>query len=273
MPENSWEHLQSVLMHVHNRRVREEFSDIADDDDISTPRSSLRTACKMTDDDSAIIALMRMMLFYMPLRKASDMHPPLYTTPVSTYQESIKFAPQVVLYFKEDLSDVDTGYAPIEAEISFRLVNESSQTYTEAKARLLANKVKQEFTMAGAGGRTGYRWKKGRVKLSYRNPDDGYQLLINAFSEVEGKEVLNKVLDLQGHVLDGDKLSISQLDSTPPIVPPIQMIYGKSRRLPRKRPVGFVRFIYADLHIHGMPNAITLLDMSRRRSKPLVKPD
>jgi hypothetical protein len=270
MPENSWEHLQSVLQNVHNRRVREEFSDVGDDsDDISTPRASLRTACKITDDDSAIIALMRMMLFYMPLRKASDMHPPLYTMPVSTYQESIKFAPQVVLYFKEDLSDVETGYAPIEAEISFRLVDETSTTYTEAKARVLANKIKAEFALGG----TGYRWKKGRVKLSYRKPEDGYQMLINAFSEAEGKEVLNKVLDLHGHTIDGDKLSISQMESLPPIVPPTQMIYGKARRLPRKRPVGHVRFVYADLHIHGISNAITLIDLSRRRSKPLIKAD
>lgn len=262
---NDTEHLQSVLMQVHNRIVKKEFSDITDDDDISTPRSSLKRACLLRDDDSLLMLLSRYALFYFDLRKASDLQAPLYTIPVDSYQQSVKFLPQVVLYFKEDLSDIEEGYSPIDAEISFRLMSETSETYSETKARTLANKIKTEFAAAN-----GYRWKKGRVKLSYRAPDEGYHLSINSFSEVEGKQVINKILDIQSDVLDGDKLIISQLESTPAIVPPTRLIYGKSRRLPRKRPVGFVRFIYAELHLWGIPNAITLVDLSGRRKAPLV---
>lgn len=260
-----WEHLQSVLISVHNKRVREEFAD-ASDDDLTTPRSSLKLACTLRDTDSAIQTLLRMFLFYMSLQGAEALHPPLYTMPVDRYQQQVKFSPQVTLYFKEDLEDVEQGYAPLDAEISFRLTNETGQTLTQAELRTLANKIKAEFSPTSAG----YRWRKGRVKVNYRDPDRGYLLSLNAFSESQGREVIAKVLSIQGHTIDPSKLSISQLAEAPPVVPPMQTVLGKQRRQPRRRPVGWVRFVYAELHVWGDPNAVCLVDRSRRRRKALL---
>lgn len=259
-----WEHLQSVLISVHNKRVRDEFND-ADDDDLSTPRSSLKLACTLRDTDSAIQTMLRMELFYMSLRGASDLHPPLYTMPVDHYQQDVKFAPQVSLYFREDLDDVEEGYAPIDAKISFRVQNETYQTFTPANAQSLANQVRSEF----APGQ-GYRWQKGRTKLSYRDKDKGYQFSVNAFSETEGRAVISKVLSLQSDTIDNSALTISKMADTPPIVPPAQMVYGQNRRLPRKRPVGFVRFRYAEAHIWGVPKPIILVDTTGRRPNALI---
>lgn len=259
-----WEHLQSVLISVHNKRVRDEFAD-ASDDDLTTPRSSLKLACTLRDTDSAIQTLLRMNLFYMSLRGASDLHPPLYTLPVDHYQQEVKFAPQVSLYFREDLEDVEQGYAPIDAKVSFRVQNTTYQTFSPADAQLLANKIRTEF----ASGQ-GYRWQKGRVKLSYRDKERGYQFSVNAYSEAEGRSVISKVLSLQNDTLVVESLTISQLSAVPPIVPPTQVVYGRSRRLPRKRPVGFVRFRYAEVHIWGVPNPIILVDTTGRRPNALI---
>lgn len=260
-----WEHLQSTFQWVHNRLVREEFKDLAEELDINTPRQSLRTACLMNDDDSALMTLVRFWLFYVVIGQASKFHPEMYAIPTDTYQQEVKFLPQVVLYFREDKDEVEEGYAPIEARISFRLHDETSESYTEVKAIALANKIKTEFTAAN-----GYRWKKGRVKLSYHHSDAGYNIRINAFTEAEGRAVLDKVLDLQNDAIDLDYLTTSELGSLPPTVPPVKFIYGESRRTPRRRPVGHVRFRWAQLHLWGIPNAITLIDLTGRRSNPLV---
>lgn len=275
----TWEHLQDVWSKVHNRRVREHFRDLISDPDndeawenlvgdinISIPRQSLWLACNISDQDTADMTILRTLLFWVVLGQAQALHPPLYTMPIDRYQQEVKFAPQVTLFFKEDLDEVEEGYSPLDAEISFRLMNETSQSLTQADATLLANKIKLEFNGGG-----GYRWHKGRTKLSYRDKERGYQFSVNAFNETDGKNLINKVLDLQGHTLNSDLLSVSQLDSAPPTVPPMEFVYGKSRRSSRRRPVGWVRFQYADLHIHGIPNAITLIDRTGRRKNPLVQ--
>ena len=251
---------------MHNRRVREEFSDIEDDDFIGTSRGSLKVACLIKDEDSANMTIHRLWLFYVILGQASAMHPPLYTMPIDRYQQQIKFAPQCTLYFREDLDDVEEGYAPIDAEISFRLKRETNDSLSQSDVAELARKIKAEFATG-----SGYRWKKGRTKLNYRDLDKGYLLSINAFSEAEGKGVIQKVLSVQGDTMDLSNLSVSEMGESPPIVPPTDQILGKVRRLPRKRPIGFVRFIYADLHVRGIPEAICLIDRSRRRKSPVVQ--
>lgn len=268
IPDNDWENLQNVLRSVHNRLVREEFSDVGDDNwdpDITTPRGQLRYACTMKDEDTADMSLIRMFLFYVILRKATDFHPALYTTPTDRYQQLVRFAPQVTLYFKEDIEDVENGYAPIDAEISFRLVHENQDSITRTDLQTLANRIRAEFATG-----SGYRWRKGRTKANYRDQEHGYLLSINAYSESEAIEVIRKVLDIQNHALDGSKMTFQTLSEPPPIVPPQKMILGKSRRLPRKRPVGYVRFVYAEIHIWGIPDGICLIDRSGRRRNPII---
>ena len=260
---SEWEHLQSVIMQVHNRIVRDEFND-ADDDDISTPRASLKTACLLKDSDSILQTLIRYWLFYVDIRKASDLQLPIYAIPTDRYQQQVKFAPQITLYFKEDLEDVETGYSPIDAEISFRLQNERFDTVSQSELNTLATKIRSEFATG-----TGYYWRKGRVKINYRDPGKGYLLSLNAVSESEGRTVIGKVLDIQGDTIDPSLLTFRSLAVAPPTVPPTESILGKSRRLPRRMPVGNVRFIWAECHLWGIPEPVTLVDRSGRRRKAL----
>lgn len=259
-----WEHLQSVLLTTYNREVREEFQG-EDDDSLSTPRSSLKLACTIKDSDSAIQSLIRMMLFYWTVKGNEELRPNLYTIPTDAYQQMVRFAPQVTLYFLEDKADVDEGYSPIDMQISFRLMGETEATFTPSNATALATKIRTEF-----GGATPYRFHKGRIKLSYTDMDKGYVLRVHAFSESEGKELIGKILDIQGHVRDDSKLTINTLGDTPPITPPLKQVYGKQRRSARKRPVGYVRFRRAEVHLHGMPNAIVLLDYTGRSKKVVL---
>ncbi len=262
------EHLQDLLKNVVNREVREWFADLGDnwEPDIGTPRSSLRVGCTHVENDSMDMTLMRLMLFYLVTGKGQALQAPIYGIPTDAFQQKSAFLPQVKLYFHEDLDDVEEGYQPIDAEITYRVMGETSESMTETKARVIANKIRSEFCPGG-----GYRWHKGRVKCSYIQPERGYRMQLNAYSVAEAKQVINKILDLNGHSPDWNLLVHSQYDNSPPIIPPSKRIYGKTRRTARKRPVAYVRFRYAELHVHGVQKAITLVDRTNRRRQALIK--
>jgi hypothetical protein len=267
---STWEHLQETIIQVQNRIVREEFNDLGDetwDDNISTPRGSLRVASTLTDNDSAIETLNKLLFFYVVLRKAADLQAPIYGIPVSTFQDSTKFFPQVRLFFLEDSSEVEHGYSPVEADVSFRLMHETAETITEADAKVIANKIKTLFS----SGR-GFTWKKGRELWTYKDLAKGYNFRLFSWNETEAKKVIEQVLDIQSHTPNWDEhLSGTTKKKTFRTVPLSSRIYGKTRREARERPIATVRFKFAELKIHGLPNDVQLFDRSGFRHNPLVK--
>ena len=266
-----WEHLQNVVRLVHNRIVKEEFADLGDDswdEDISVPRGSLRVACTMLDNDTAEMTLIRMMLFYLSLRKAQDMQAPIVGIPLLSFQETRKYKPQIMLYFQEDWQDVDHNYQPVTGEISFRLMNQETTSITNAEVTNWANKVKTNF---GTG--TGFVWKKGKEFTSYTDKEKGYQLQLLVRDLAEGKKVVEQVLDLQGHTPDWSKLNHLKNEAETiafPTIPGNQTILGKSYKKPRKRPIADVRFQYAALNLHGFPKPIILYDKTGYYTKAII---
>lgn len=261
-----WEHLQDVLRRYHNKLVREEFSDITDDDNIAIPRGSLKTACLLTDDDTVDMTLLRMHLFFFHARKAQDMQAPLYGIPISDYDSSVVYTPSVILYFSEDGDQVAPGKSPVRASLSIRLKNETTESINETKATALATKIKAEFGAAG-----GYRWRKGKLLVTYKNKEQKHSFQIYAYSESEAREVINKLLDIQNQTLDEESLTVHESKASFPSNPGTHLIYGKNRTKPVRRPVTYVRFVRASLHVHGLGQGVTLYDRSGWR-KGLVSP-
>lgn len=267
LPENfsPWEHLQSTLIRTYNQEVREEFSDLTDDDDLNVPRSSLRVACRITDDDSALQCLIRMMFFYFTVRRARDIQAPMYAIPTDTYQANVRFRPIVKLYFRQDLDAVPAGRRPVEAVISYRIRNEQYNTITEAELRSHALRIRTEF---GTGAR--YVWTKGRLLVTYRDLENGINLQIYAVSKAEAIQVINKVLDCAQVPYDADRVVTHDSEEDFPANPGTHLVLGKSRPKPVRRPVANVRFQRATASIWGIPNDICLVDYPFRDKNPLA---
>jgi hypothetical protein len=259
LPEgfSQWEHLQDVLRNYHNKLVRAEFSDVTDDDQLAIPRGALKLACLLNDQDTCDMTILRLFLFFFHARKAADLQAPVYGIPIADYDAEITYRPHVTLHFSEDPDQFVPERQPVRAMISFRLMHETSQSMTEAKARVLAQKIKTEF-----GQTYGYRWRKGKIIVTYRDRSKGYELKLFAFNETEAREVINKVLDLQGHTLDNEFLRINESRADFPVNPGTHIVYGKSRQKPRKRPTTYVRFIKATLTMWGMPKGQILVDLT-----------
>lgn len=268
---SSFDHLQDVVRRVHNRLVREEFSDIGGDDwdpDITTPRGSLRTACLLADNDTGDMVQMRYNLFYFDLRKAKDLQTPVYGMPLPDVQASRKFKPQITLKFCEDASDVDEGKYPVWGEISFRLMTINPATFSKTDSIALGKDIKRIF---GAGN--GYVWKKGKKYFSYTKKEEGYQLQVLARDKSVAKNLVEKVLDIKNKTPDWRYFKTNETEEeleAYPYTPPTHTVMGEVIREPTRRPNVDVRFQWAELDLWGKGRPLILYDRSFTHIDALV---
>ncbi|MGD1906449.1 MAG: hypothetical protein ACFB0C_10710 [Leptolyngbyaceae cyanobacterium] len=255
------EHLQDLTRKYINRQVRNFFQDLGGEDwdpDITTTRGSLRYGCTHQDNDSLTMTLLRWNLFNHV--RTLKFQQPFYGIPVAGFHESRRFKPQISLYFQEDEGDVEPGFSPVSGQITCRIMNHTSSSLNPSVAQTYANRINSEFAIGG-----GYIWKKGRTMVTYTDREKGYKLQLLCFSEAAGTQLITKVLDIQNDTPDWSRMNVSANNAPAQAYPPIpdlELVYGQSRRLPRKRPVADVRFQFAVLNIHGLQNPQPLVDRS-----------
>jgi len=268
---DEWEHLQSTLMNAHNRLVREEFSDVGGDNwepSITGSRASMRVAATIQQNDTAPMVACRLFFYYFTLRKAQDLQPMVYSYPVEDTQAVRKFKPQIVLFFQEDEDEVENGFMPLRARISYRLMNETSTSITKTELTSFANRIKTEF-----GANNGYLWRKGKDMATYKDVENGYDFQLLVRSKADAKELISKVLDTNQDTPDWKYLQYKENDeptSAYPTLPPNQVILGDATREPRRRPIGTVRFLYSYCDIWGRGKPVILYDRSFRYTNALV---
>ena len=255
------EHLQDVIRIWINREVRDYFSDLGGDEwdeDIRTPRGSLRVACTHDDGDSLIMTQLRWQLF--ERIRLQRFQVPYYGIPVSEIHEQRKFKPQIMLYFQEDLQDTTEDYAPVTGEISFRLMNHDSSSINPTVAQTYANRIESRFLNGG-----GYIWRKGKIMCTYNDWGKGYALKLLSRNDNDARQLIDRVLDIQSDTPDWEKMNVNENQQPAaafPTIPERDLIYGKQRRRPRRRPIADVRFQYAILNVHELVNPIPLADRS-----------
>lgn len=264
------ENLQSVVRRWQNREIQEYFRDLDIDEnwspDLTSPRSVLAGVCRHEDSDTYLITLLKCWFF--EHIKSQTYRVPYYGIPVSSFQESRRFQPQIKLFFQEDLADVDPEYSPVTGEIGIRLPNYTTETITPTIAETFAARINSSFAVGG-----GRVWRKGRLMCSYTDWGRGYQLQILARTESDARTLIENVLDIQNDSPDWSKLNVSGNAAEAeayPIVPPTDYIYGETRRTPRKRPIADVRFMAAYLHVQGVPNPTVLVDRTGTHSAALI---
>jgi hypothetical protein len=266
----AFEHLQDKIRGIHNKDVAEYFRDVADDD-ISTKRGSLKVGCKIDDDDTVQMMILRMWLFEFTVGRGRRLEPASLGESESQLNYTVlrKTKPLLTLHFKEDAEDAEAGYQQLKGRIGIRLMNQTTDTISKAEAEAYGRKVK---TLFGSG--TGFIWKKGKYLCSYADWDKGYQLQLYCKTEAEGKRIVEQVLDIQGHSPQWEYFDTKTNNSPTtayPTTPPKQLILGKSQRLPRRRPVGDVRYQYATLAIAGASRQLVIHDRSYRFREALNK--
>jgi hypothetical protein len=268
LPTNfsEFEHLQDLIRIEHNKAVREHFKNQADDD-ISTPKASLKHACLIKDEDTAAMTQMRLWLFEITIGHAQSLQPPIYGIPVTEHQRDIKYKPQVKLYFQERLTVSSPGnrIRGARQEITFRLMDKTSETITKTDAERLATAIKRELTNPLL------IIEKGKYKATYLDEEHGYDFRLLVESETEAIRVIRKILEIRSDTYNDNYFQFIKNNRTYSMTPGTHRVYGQTIDKPILRPTVPVRFRYAQLLVYGRTSHINLVAMGDIKVRSVIE--
>lgn len=186
-----------------------------------------------------------------------------------------KGKPQVTLFFLEDSlrsnrknNQASPTRRKQRAAIRFRLMNESTQSFSKANGIMLGTRIKEIF-----GANSGFVWNKGKTMYSYTDWEMGYQFQLLCRTETEAKRIVTAVMSIQSHTPNWsffNTVKNDQEDITYPENPGTEVIMGETVDKPLTRPNVDVRFQYAYVSIKGLARPVTLYDRVHRRVGALV---
>lgn len=193
----------------------------------------------------------------------------------ATYPDR-RFRPQIRLHFLQDtdftkVSD-SLGYhgkRRIPGRLTWRLMNETSETITLGELTRIGQQIKQVF-----GANNGYVWQKGKDMYCYADWDRGYQLQILARSVNQARDLVSKILSFQGHSPQWaflSRIENAEPQTRYPETPIKKTILGESVTIPKLRPNVGVRFTYADARIHKLIKPVVLYDRTQKKVQLLVQ--
>lgn len=267
MVDRSWP-LQRKLLRApeigFNAELRRWFSDV-DDDASLLNRRNLRDSLLIQATDSRSKALFKIDYFRQFVQKV-HLKPTVIGINKDDIDEryEVAYKPSVILYFRQDLAAVSSGLHAVEAQISFRLMDEITTSMTNSKLAVLATKIKNELAIS-----RGYTFDKGKYLCKYFDKENGYNLHIYAVSTTEGEQVVKKIIGIQNHAYVDNKFSFVTPNRNSENTPTNQTILGKVHKKPRWRPTAKVRFMYAEIILHNLPEPRTLVDRSGLRANPI----
>lgn len=264
-----WQFLKSFLRKTYNREVNEYFRDL-DPEDIPENidgRNSAKRSCLLMSSDSQNMCLMKQINFYFNFHKA-HLKPDVYGTPVDSFQEEVTFRPIIQLFFRQDDAAVPDDYQPIRAQISFRLMNETSQTITKTNLIKIANKIKTEFATG-----SGFVWSKGKIKRVCKDSENGLNLNILCINEQDGTEIIKKIYNVLGKTYNEEKCTTVNPERNSVNTPGNQTILNTTVKKKRWRPTANVRFTHAVALVHGLSKSIVLVDRTGRYLDVLTESD
>lgn len=269
MTDQSWA-LQRKLLRApsigFNAEVYRHFKDL-DEDLPSQSRLALRNSLLVQAKESRTSAMFKIQYFRDFVQKV-HLKPVIIGVEKEELdmQVPVEYKPHVILHFRQDLAAVPDGFTPLRVRISFRLMNESATTLTQANLQTLATQIKNEFALSG-----GYTFDKGRVHCSYVDKENGYNFWTLVLNEAEGEQLVKKILSIRNHAFDEDKFRANTPNKNPLNNPGNILILGETAKKARWRPTGRVRFMYADLMIRNKMEPICLVDRSWARSRAIER--
>lgn len=232
-----FERRQNTFRQLHNREVREAFSDVFDipadgayDPTKITPQDSprrlLRNDLLIEDRD----AFSEMWLKRELLKFMKDDDTPVLLPNYDDIPLSVVDKPHVHLYFIEKKSTaILAKRRRVDALISFRITDKTVTTITKTDL----NELEREINLAFPSS---YRLEKGTKKYSYRDKENGFEFILTLNSEAEAKEVITKVLGVRDKTPDWDRLTTSTSEKNFTITKTINIL-TVPERLPKQRPV------------------------------------
>lgn len=266
-PFSDVEHWQRVVRREYNDEIREHFRDKFEDNnnwdaEIETTRGQMLQALLHQDSDPVQLTLGRMQLYEFVFGKRQEL--PIIFDETKRPTDDFTYKPEIKLYFLQSRVGIPKDQIPANGTITYRIMHESSTSLTQAEMRTRANKIKALFTQPSL-----FTWHKGKEKFTYVDKLNGYNFKLFVTTETEAKRIIEQVLDIESKSPDFDRLVHHDDKATYSNVTQTKFIYGKNRKVSRRRPTEDVKFRYASLKVNGIPRPIYIVDC--RHGIPIVK--
>ncbi|MHC5759743.1 hypothetical protein [Nostoc sp.] len=266
---NPFEHLQQTYKTEFNRRVDRYFRDVDGNGDLSSPRGSLKLACRIIDDDNDAMMNMRHNLFFNVIGYSRKNLAVVYGSKFDT-APPVAGHPQLFFVFSQDASASPSEESPIQHEKSIRLMKFSCASgnakpaITKANMTEIANEIKTTFLSSNRG----ITYTCGNKSASYTDPDNGLPrgnyILVN--SKTDGSEIYEKICNVIDVPFHSDRVLLNDPDkpSTTTATAGKTTILGKQVQNRRYRPVAVLRFRSAYISLGNLVPPVFLLDTTLR---------
>jgi hypothetical protein len=224
---SEFERRQSTLMQLRNRKIRQDyFADVIDTTPNDSPRRILMDDLLLKDNDSFADMWVKTEL----LKEVMEDDAPLFLPNYDDIPITVKDKPHVHLVFIEKKSTaIANRRKRVEALISFRITDKTISTITQADL----NELKREINLAFPST---YQLKKGRYKYSYRDKENGYELILTLLNETEAREVITKVLSIRDKTPDFERLRTSTSEKNFTVRKTVTIL-NQIEKLPLERPI------------------------------------
>lgn len=258
-----WDFQRSVVRQIYNKEIYNWFKDL-DPEQLLLPdnpdgRTSALSACVIGAKDSIQVVLLKVLLFER-LKQSITLLPKVTGETYDDIDQNYEHRPLITLSFLQDLAAVPDGFRAVRGYVSFRLINETSDTITEQKLRDVAVRIRDNFGLDG-----GFIWRKGKNKVTYRDKSNGLLLNVLCLTEQDGLEVVERMCNAAGQQYDPNKFQFVE-PNRPSLTAPqgTDQILGKTVQARQWRPTVNVRFLYATAKISGLNNPVVLVDRSKQ---------
>lgn len=181
----------------------------------------------------------------------------LYTIPANQLEESVETQPQLILQFQESAVDARKNKRPRSPLRATHYIRIKQDFSSENEVKAIAQKVYSLLVNPL------FKFDKGKVKYSYRDKQQGHSLILACPTESEARKVIEKILACVGQKPNWFRLTQSESKKVTEPRGTVR-VNGKTYKRPPFRPTGTVRFISAELHVHGTNGNIRLLDLGKR---------
>ena len=211
MSKERTEALDNAIRLMHNRQVREYFKDIPDGDTSDTPRASTKRLLLLEDNDSSIYQLRAMDFFKKYCEDANGVNNLYFSVPVSTYNYSLTYLPQITCYFRQEYNssaETETRARARTMQISMR-VREAKIPESIAALRAIATDIKSAF------GTPLYKYRTGFRRASYFNKRLGYEFKVSCQDVLDAE---NLIKEMMGIFNDRDEFDARDLKISEPRV-------------------------------------------------------
>ena len=254
MTNNGVETFQSFCRRYVNKAVRNHFRDVAgttiDSLSLSVPREAIKRVCLHEDKDPLLLTIARLLIWWVEARGLMEEF--IYGIPASNLHESVRFKPQIKLFWRETAEDAKLAERyPIRAQYTVRYRGDYA---SRADLERLKTKLTRIFNTSKP-----HSFTKGREKFSYRDKEKGYEFIITAQNETEAKDVINKLLSIQDDAPLNEALLTRSIKEKNWNARETVRVAGEVFTKPKERPIGKVHFTHAELAVHGMAKDKTLI--------------